>query len=308
MHRIHPDLRRAGRSGVTARIDDSTGKRPFWKIEGLGNDFVLIEGPSPADPRAWARRICDRRLGVGADGVLVVDPVRDGVLGLTIWNADGSEASMCGNGVRCVAAYWRNQSPDAHGSLVLETRAGRRCVRVVSWFGREGRFEVEMGVPDWSPEALGLQGRDMASLIEHPLQVGDRVWTVTALSMGNPHVVVFVDDLVEVDLVTWGPIFEHHPLFLDRTNVEFVQVVGPARLEVLVHERGVGPTLACGTGACASLVAAVRTGRAARQADVVLPGGALDITWTEGGQVLMTGPARLVYEGYWPDGLVPGSL
>ncbi len=281
---------------------------PFWKIEGLGNDFVLVERLLPGDPAVVARRLCDRRRGIGADGVLVVTSGPGNTLLLTIWNADGSEAAMCGNGVRCVAAHAMLRGWDHSVPLHLMTRSGSRVVRTLSWDGREGRFEVAMGRPDWTPQAIGLDRPDGEPLLSSPVEVGDRTWTLTAVSMGNPHAVTFVDALDEAELQAWGPRLEHHPLFLDRTNVEFVRVDRPDRLEVLVHERGVGPTQACGTGACASLVAAARTGRSARRAEVGLPGGTLEIAWADDDEVFMTGPARLVYAGQWPDEGAIGSL
>jgi diaminopimelate epimerase len=281
---------------------------PFWKFEGLGNDFIVLESPLTGDPADRARRLCDRRRGIGADGVLVVVPGPGETLHLTIWNADGSEAAMCGNGVRCVAAHAMHRGWGRDVPLHLETRSGPRVVRTLAWDGYEGRFEVAMGRPDWSPGAIGIERPDPGSLISAPVEVEGHTWTLTALSMGNPHVVTFVDELDVGDLHHWGPKLERHPMFRDRTNVEFVRVVRPDRLEVLVHERGVGPTQACGTGACASLVAAACTGRADRRAEVLLPGGMLEIVWADDDEVFMTGPARLVYTGEWPVEGASGSL
>lgn len=243
--------------------------------------LVAREG-LPPDPEALARELCDRHYGIGADGLIFLSSTPSG-LAMEIFNSDGSLAAMCGNGIRCLAALARREGLLATGSAVVATRSGPREVRVSG----DGPFEVEvdMGAPRTlaGPEAV-------------------RYGPCATLSMGNPHRVVFVDDLAAVDLEEWGPLLARDPDYPDGLNVEFVQVAAPDRLDVKVWERGSGATLACGTGACASLVAAAGAGRSAREAAVHLPGGPLQIRWGEDGRVRMRGPARELFRGEWnPD-------
>ncbi len=264
------------------------GPLRFWKWEGLGNDFVLVvtpEGP-PAGAEALARQICHRHYGVGADGLVFVTPGPTGP-GMEIYNSDGSLASMCGNGLRCLAAMVRREGLCPGEAFTVDTRSGPRQVRILAsadpWM-----VEVDMGQPQ------PLEGPEFIMLDE-------AVRPCATLSMGNPHRVVFVEDVQAVELERHGPVLERrHPQGL---NVEFVQVLAPDHLAVRVWERGVGPTLACGTGACAALVAASQAGLAGRRARVDLPGGTLEVNWEPDDRVRMTGPARHLFGGEWnPDG------
>lgn len=259
----------------------------FWKWEGLGNDFVLTltpEGPPPA-AEALAREICDRHRGIGADGLVFVTPIAGG-LGMEIYNADGSLAQMCGNAIRCVAGLGQRESLFQGDRTQVSTRSGPREVRILSapdpWV-----VQVDMGEPQ---------------VLEGPgfLMLGEEVRPCATLSLGNPHRVVFVEDLDSADVERHGPVLERrHPQGL---NVEFVRVLGPDHLAVRVWERGVGVTLACGTGACAALVAASMAGLTGRRAQVDLPGGSLEVAWQEDGRVRLVGPARQVFRGEWmPD-------
>ncbi|PDO11735.1 MAG: diaminopimelate epimerase [Candidatus Reconcilbacillus cellulovorans] len=274
----------------------------FVKMHGLGNDFVVAAAESPPDrPDELARRICDRRFGVGADGLVFILPSARADVRMRIWNADGSEAEQCGNAVRCVAKYVYERGIRSADELTIETLAGVCKVRLDVTDGRVRRVRVDMGEPV-------LRGPDIPTLIAGDRIVGEtleaagRSFRFTAVSMGNPHCVVFVDGLDSVELDIWGPAIERHPLFPNRTNVEFAVVNGRREIEVRVWERGAGPTLACGTGACAVLVAAVLNGYADREATVVLPGGDLLVEWSEAdGRVYMSGPATAVFEGEIPD-------
>jgi diaminopimelate epimerase len=275
----------------------------FSKYQGLGNDFLLIDArnlseldtPDP-NPEAICQ-ICDRRYGIGADGlILALPPRQGGELRMRIFNADGSEPEMCGNGIRCLARFLADRDGDAPGRRwLIETLAGT----IVPELQGNGSVRVDMGPPCLSPEtvpttlAVGPAGLPQGVLI-----VAGQTLAVAAAGMGNPHVVIPVADLDAVDLETLGPLLEHHEAFPARTNVHFVQVLSPNHLRMRVWERGAGPTLACGTGACATLVACHLLGLAERRARLDLPGGALEIEWDgASGPVWMTGPAEAVFHG-----------
>jgi diaminopimelate epimerase len=257
----------------------------FKKMHGLGNCFVVtddVRGRLPAgiDLSALSRRVCDRNTGVGADGLIVVRRSPSADLRMSIFNEDGSEAEMCGNGVRCVARYAVDEGLTDKTELRIDTRAGEIRTRLVSG----DRVEVDMGAP-----RLGSP-----NVVE-----GGRAFTI--VSMGNPHAIAFVDDLA-FDWRAEGERVEHAPSFPDRTNVEFVQILGRREAEVKVWERGCGETLACGTGACAVAVAGAVEGRLDRAPVAIrLPGGTLDVHWTDAGSVLMTGPAVTICRGVYLD-------
>lgn len=284
----------------------------FSKWTGLGNDFVLYEpGQTPEYGAAFTERViklCDRRFGIGADGVVIVTPMdKDGclVLGDTgvgasvgpaaksvpngvdfemrIFNADGSEAAMCGNATRCVAKYIRSRGlakDDSTKVFNLHTKSGLVKPALLD----DGRVCVDMGLP-----------RNFLGSIKLTADSFD--FTAETVSMGNPHAVIFVDDIEKIQLEKWGSILEVDKQFPDRCNIEFAQVVTPTQIRMRVWERGCGVTMACGTGSCATLVAAQRTGRVGVEADIVLDGGVLHIKHEEGGPVLMTGPAEEVFRG-----------
>jgi diaminopimelate epimerase len=270
----------------------------FAKLHGTANDFIYVDARAglPADPAALARRLCDRRRGIGADGLILLEPSRTADWRMTIYNADGSRPEMCGNGIRGLAKFVYDHGLATAQPLRIETDAGVKIIHAErNGGGKVARVTVDMGAPVWS-------GRDIpvaadGEVIERPLEVAGRTWHVTCLSMGNPHCVVFVDDTAALPLATLGPAFEHHPFFPKRVNTEFIRVVSRTRLEMRVWERGAGETMACGTGACAAAVAAARTGRGERRSVVVLPGGELEIDWRDDDRVLMTGDAVEVYSG-----------
>ncbi len=275
----------------------------FVKMHGIGNDFVVfgaLDGlPLSEDHLSeFAQFVCDRHFGVGADGVLWVLPSSIADFQMRIFNPDGSEAEMCGNGIRC-AVKWFYDRDYAKGEVVrVETKAGVKTVWVTAKDGKAVAVTVDMGIPVFQPDRIPTTLGNGEEALEVPLFVeGLGTFVVSAVSMGNPHCVVFTETVDEVPLEAIGPRLEHHPAFPQRTNVEFVQVLSPNELKVRVWERGAGITLACGTGACAALVVAAKTGRASRKATVHLPGGDLDIEWREDNHLYMTGPAVEVFRG-----------
>jgi diaminopimelate epimerase len=275
----------------------------FSKYQGLGNDFLMVDGRTSAagdDSLGLTperiRRLCDRRFGLGADGlILALPPQADGELHMRIFNADGSEPEMCGNGIRCLARFLADSDGDAAGRRwQVETLAGR----IVPELQEDGTVRVDMGAPLLAPEAVPTTlASGEAGIPQGQLEVAGQLLAVGAAGMGNPHVVVPVEDLAAVDLERLGAALEVHPSFPARTNVHFVQVLAPDHLQMRVWERGAGPTLACGTGACATLVVCHRLGLAERRARLDLPGGPLWIDWDQASDHLfMTGPAEAVFD------------
>jgi diaminopimelate epimerase len=273
----------------------------FTKYQGLGNDFILIDNrhsPEPILSPAIARQMCDRHFGIGADGVIFALPGQnDTDYTMRIFNSDGSEPEMCGNGIRCLARFLAELEGEATvgKSYRISTLAGIITPRLAA----EEMVTVDMGIPLLTaaeiPTTLNAAN---AQVINQPLTIAGASWLVTCVSMGNPHCITFVENVQSIDLQAIGPEFEHHPVFPKRTNTEFIQVVNPNYLKMRVWERGAGITLACGTGACASLVAAVLTERSEQRCTVELPGGCLNIHWNqEDGRVYMTGPAQQVFQG-----------
>ncbi|MBI3924897.1 MAG: diaminopimelate epimerase [Armatimonadetes bacterium] len=276
---------------------------PFSKWEGLGNDFLVVDARQNhlEQPSTLATIMCDRNFGAGADGLVLLEEGRDGAdLGMQIYNCDGSPATMCGNAIRCLAAYAHREGlvrAARSAEIRFSTPAGIRVTRLLGvspWW-----VEVDMGVPSaWGPGATPeLPAWEAEVCLDGEPQAA---WLV---SMGNPHLVVPLRTLIDAPWKRWGAELEKGELGgEDGTNVEFVEVQGLSDLEVRVWERGAGATLACGTGACAALVAMAWTGRCHRTAQVALPGGSLEVEWTRAGNVLMRGPARELYRARWsPD-------
>ena len=279
----------------------------FSKYQGLGNDFLLIDGRQATREDSEAglapelvRQLCDRRFGVGGDGViLALPPGAGGELRMRIFNADGSEPEMCGNGIRCLARFLADRDGDGPGRRwQVDTLAGRIVPELLA----DGSIRVDMGPPFLEPATVPTTlPLGPAGLPQGDLQVDGEVFAAAAAGMGNPHVVVPVEDLADFDLERFGPLLEVHPSFPAKTNVHFVQVLAPDHLVMRVWERGAGPTLACGTGACATLVACHCLGLVERRARVDLPGGPLQIHWdAETGHVIMDGPAEHVFDGAIP--------
>ncbi|HLY38988.1 MAG TPA: diaminopimelate epimerase [Candidatus Binatia bacterium] len=272
----------------------------FAKLHGTANDFVYVDAREgfPGDPAQLAPQLCHRRRGIGADGLILVEQPRTGDADcrMIIYNADGSRAEMCGNGIRGLAKFVHDHGLVHADPLRVETDAGVKFVHAQVDRGRVVRVTVDMGVPVWDGRTIPVAAD--GEVIDRPLEIAGRAWRLTCVSMGNPHCVTFVDeDPAALPLADIGPRFEHHPFFPRRVNAEFVHVVDRSRLVMRVWERGSGETMACGTGACAAAVAAARTGRTGRQVTVALPGGDLEIDWRPDDRVLMTGDAVEVFEG-----------
>jgi diaminopimelate epimerase len=273
----------------------------FAKLHGTANDFVYVDARDglPGDPSVLAPRLCDRHRGIGADGLILLQRSTEADCRMEIWNADGSRAEMCGNGIRGFAKFVLDRDllgrRDRRGPLGVETDAGVKTITTRLDGERVQLVSVDMGTPVWDGRAIPVDAD--GEVVEHPLRACGRDWRVTCVSMGNPHCVVFVDDVASLPLPEIGPRFEHHPFFPRRVNTEFIRVVSPERLQMRVWERGAAETLACGTGACAAAVAAARTGRTGRTVTVSLPGGELHIEWQHDDHVRMTGDAVCVFEG-----------
>lgn len=274
----------------------------FTKMHGLGNDFILVLSEQGLPERApeLARQMCSRHFGIGGDGLVFVLPSERADVMMRIFNADGSEAEQCGNAIRCVAKFAYDRGIAKRTELAVETiGAGVQNVTVTLADGKVDAVRVDMGEPvlDGSKVPTALH---KPQIIREPIAVKDREFLFTAVSMGNPHCVIEVEDAARFDVETWGPLLENHPWFPNRTNVEFITVKARDEVDMRVWERGAGITLACGTGACAAVVASSLAGKTGRSAVVHLPGGDLHIDWSEqDNHVYMTGPAREVFAGEW---------
>jgi diaminopimelate epimerase len=291
--------RRAGSNYADANV-------PFWKYQGLGNDFILIDNRDEERPKLSPERsalLCDRNFGIGADGVIFAMPSPDAAkfdYKMTIYNSDGSEPEMCGNGIRCLARFVSDVDKDERGKKYnVSTLAGL----IVPEVREDGQVAVDMGTPilDVAKVPSTLKNCEKS----HEMTVDGEGWLANAVGMGNPHCVVYkkangemISDVYGLDLPKIGPIFEKHDTFPAKTNTEFVQVVDRGRVKMRVWERGAGCTLACGTGACATVVAGVIEGHIDRKCVVELPGGPLEIEWRESDdKIIMTGPAEPTFEG-----------
>ncbi|MDB4866008.1 MAG: diaminopimelate epimerase [Cohnella sp.] len=272
----------------------------FTKMHGLGNDFIVVYGERelPAGAGQLAVQLCNRFFGIGADGLVYILPSDKADFRMRIMNSDGSEAEQCGNAIRCVGKYLYDNGLTDKTEMTIETLgAGVQPLVLETEGGKAARVTVDMGAPI-------LNGLDVPTtidanpVIDHSVEVDGREFRFTAVSMGNPHCVIYVDDAVGFDVAQWGPKLEKHPLFPRKINVEFAKVNSRSQVDMRVWERGAGPTLACGTGACATLVSSVLSGRTDRKATISLAGGDLLIEWKEdNNRVYMTGPAAFVFTG-----------
>lgn len=265
-------------------------------MHGLGNDFVVVDeitNPSLANQSLpeLGRKICDRRFGIGADGLVLLLPSSKADFRMRIINSDGSEAEMCGNAIRCVARYYVEKYKPTKRSLAVETLAGIIKPEVLE----NNLVRVDMGRPILKPQEIPVAVEEEP--VNIPIEVLGQKFYFTAVSMGNPHAVIFVDSLAKIELEKIGPAIETHPLFPRKTNVEFVEIENSKKVKVLVWERGAGATLACGTGASAVVVAGRILGHLTEAVEVILPGGSLFINWNFGESVYMTGPAEIVFRG-----------
>lgn len=272
----------------------------FTKMHGLGNDFIVVFGEQelPSNAADLAVTLCNRFFGIGADGLVYILPSERGDFMMRIMNSDGSEAEQCGNAIRCVSKYVYDHGLVNSEQIVIETiGAGEQKVTLNVKDGVVETVTVDMGEPVLS----GLQipvSIDAEPVLSQPIESNGTEFKFTAVSMGNPHCVIYVEDAVSFDLATWGPKLEVHPLFPRKVNVEFATVLDRGRVDMRVWERGAGPTLACGTGACATLVSSVLNGLTDRAAWISLKGGDLYIEWNEeDNHVYMTGPAEVVFTG-----------
>jgi diaminopimelate epimerase len=277
-------------------------------MHGAGNDFVVLDlttAPSDAAERNWgalAEQACDRHFGIGADGILLMLPSSQADVRMRIFNLDGSEAQMCGNGIRCIARYYHDRYANDRSDIVVETLAGLNPVRVLP----SGDVTVDMGTPILRPADIPVAVPGELAF-DLPLDLPDRSFTINCVSMGNPHAVTFVEAgvLGELPLGVIGPKVEHHSLFPERVNFEVCEILGPDAMRIRVWERGAGLTLACGSGACASVVVAQRQGRTRGPVRVDLPGGQLTIEWDGVGSVFMSGPAEYVFSGSYSASIHP---
>ena len=301
-------------SDMTSQTITSTTYH-FSKYHGLGNDFILIDNRDREEPYLStedAIKFCDRHFGIGADGVIFLLSagldVGSDTYRMRIFNSDGSEPEMCGNGIRCLAKFMQDLgisggiSPQAGDRYSITTNAGLMGVQL----NPDGEITVDMGEPRLLAQEIPttLVNPDQ-KVIDVPLEVNGQVWNVTTVSMGNPHCITFVENVDSISLAELGIKFEHHPVFPQRTNTEFIEVVSSSYMKMRVWERGAGATLACGTGACASVVAGVLNGKCDRLCTVNLPGGDLKIHWDlETNHVLMTGTADKVFSGIIKTGII----
>lgn len=275
----------------------------FTKMHGAGNDYVYVNcfaEKLPRDIASLAIAVSDRHKGIGSDGLILICPSERGHARMRMFNADGSESEMCGNGVRCVAKYVYDHGIAKEDRLQIETGRGVLTLDLEVAAGKVARVRVNMGAPILTSAEIPttLPGDPP---IRQKLSAGGREFEVTCVSMGNPHCITFVDQLSDEWVLKIGPQVERHPAFPRRVNAEFIQVVSPREFHMRVWERGAGETQACGTGACASAVAGVLTGLTERKVLAHLPGGDLELEWAASGEVYMTGEAVEVFQGEWPD-------
>jgi diaminopimelate epimerase len=270
----------------------------FAKIQATGNDFILIEASGEQDWSSLAETMCHRHLGIGADGLIVLIPSKVADLRMRLFNPDGSEAEACGNGLRCLARYAFEKGLVNASGLTVETPGGMRKVHPY-----KDTIQVDMGKPEFRATEIPIAIEEKLDIIlDYPLVIKDKRLLLSCLSMGNPHAVCFLDEPIEdFPLFDIGPEVENHPIFPNRVNFEVVNRVGGRKVKARVWERGVGETLSCGTGACAIAVAARLHNYVTADVDVSLPGGILTVSWDGVGEVMLRGPAELVFLGEWPD-------
>ncbi len=276
----------------------------FEKWNGLGNDFVIVNGAEETimDYSAAAAEICDRHFGIGADGLVILLPCdrEDVDFEMRIFNSDGSEAEMCGNATRCIAKYIAANRLSDKKELRLLTKAGIIIPALVEMADGSVEVRVNMGKPRLTPSEIPVVSETEDMIVAQPITAGEDTFYMTTVSMGNPHCVIFVDDIAKVALSEVGPKLETHERFPRKINVEFAEVLSRKQIRMRVWERGAGITLACGTGSCATIVAAVLNDKTERQAEIVLDGGTLHLDWSgEDGNVYMTGPATKVFTGIY---------
>jgi len=285
----------------------------FSKLQATGNDFILVDaltGPGEGDWGEVTQAMCDRHFGIGADGLILVQNSTIADLKMRILNSDGSEAEVCGNGLRCFAKYaiekgltgkMSSRAELSNLYLAIETLAGVRKVKAYMSGNKVNRVEVDMGLPQFQPEQVPVKIKvDIIPILDYALVINGKELTLALLSMGNPHAVSFLSQpIADFPLAEIGPKVEKHPIFFQRTNFEIASVLSREKIEARVWERGVGETLACGSGACAIAVAAQLLDYVEPQVDIILKGGTLTVSWDRVGEVLLTGPVEEVFTGEW---------
>ena len=274
----------------------------FTKMQGIGNDYVYVNcfEECVKNPSKLAIEISDRHFGVGSDGLILIMPSQIADAKMRIFNADGSEAQMCGNGIRCVAKYLYESGLKKRDRMTIETSAGLKEIELTISDNSVSQVKVEMGMPKLLRNDIPMLGEN-TRVINEPLQVGSTILNITCVSMGNPHCITFVDDVTLVELNVVGPAIENHKLFPERINAHFVQLISINKIKMRTWERGSGETLACGTGAVAAGVACVLNKLTERVIHAQLPGGQLTIEWRDDNRTYMTGPAEFVFTGSWDE-------
>lgn len=268
-------------------------------MQGIGNDYVYVNcfKEKVEDPAETAKRVSDRHFGIGSDGLILIKPSETADFQMDMYNADGSQGAMCGNGIRCVAKYVYDYGLTDKTSISVETKSGIKYLDLTVENGKVSQVKVDMGKPQLCASSIPIEAAS-EKVIDEPIEVEGKTYRITGVSMGNPHAVVFMDEIENLDIEKIGPGFEKHVRFPDRINTEFVHVDSRKKVRMRVWERGSGETLACGTGACAVAVACVLNGYTEREVTVGLLGGELKICWDEkDGHVYMTGPAAVVFDG-----------
>jgi|AntRauTorckE6833_2_1112554.scaffolds.fasta_scaffold00309_7 diaminopimelate epimerase len=277
----------------------------FLKMHGLGNDFVMIDDleDNIENYKDLAIKLCDRHFGIGADGIILIKNTNldNADFKMRIFNPDGSEAEMCGNGIRCFAHFLHLNDLSDKNKLDIETLAGIIKPEIINYGDDDSKVRVNMGKPNYSLKSMNID----ESLIElnqdklenYPLIIDGKKYMINTVSMGNPHTIIYVDNLDKIDLKNIGPIIEKNPLFKNKTNVEFVKIIDKETIDVKVWERGAGATLACGTGACAAAAVSIDQNKVDKDIKVNLPGGQLKITKTNNNEMMMTGPSTFVFKG-----------
>lgn len=271
----------------------------FTKMQGIGNDYVYVNcfEETVKDPARTAEYVSDRHFGIGSDGLILIKPSKVADCMMDMYNLDGSQGAMCGNGIRCVAKYVYDYGIVKKTELTVETKSGIKTLKLSVENGKVSQVEVNMGEPILKASEIPIISEN-DQVLNEAIEVDGAIYHMTGVSMGNPHAVVFLEDVENLDIEKLGPSFEKHPRFPDRVNTEFIQVLDSNTLKMRVWERGSGETLACGTGACASAVASALNGFTGNEVTVKLLGGDLKIRWDrESNQVFMTGPAATVFDG-----------
>ena len=277
----------------------------FTKMQGCGNDYVYVNGftekLSPEEKPEIVRSLSDRHFGIGGDGVIFINPAEEADFEMEMYNADGSRGEMCGNGIRCVGKYMYDYGLTDKEAISVETLAGIKYLQFFIENGKVAKVKVDMGSPILTPAEIPVVAEGERA-VDEPIVVDGTEYRMTCISMGNPHAIVYVDDVKNLLIEKIGPSFEKHERFPNRVNTEFVKVLDRNTVEMRVWERGSGETLACGTGACATAVACILNGLTEEKVTVKLLGGDLEIEWDrEKNKVFMTGPAKVVFDGVWEE-------